>query len=94
MSTTLKKFLIERNVDLSGKSREELAAATQDSCSALREVGTDKVQWRESFVCKDKIYCVYMATDAEAVRAHAAKAGIPADRVEEVAVVLDPTFSG
>jgi hypothetical protein len=85
------KFLIEREIpgagDLSGA---ELQAISQKSCGVLRELGP-QVQWVESFVTGDKIYCVYIAPDEAAVREHAARGGFPANRVSEIKRMIDPT---
>jgi hypothetical protein len=85
------KFLIEREIpgagDLSG---EELQAISQKSCGVLQEMGP-RVQWVESFVTGDKIYCVYIAPDETAVREHAQRGGFPANRVSEIRRMIDPT---
>ena len=85
------KFIIEREIpgagDLSG---EELQAISQKSCGVLREMGP-QIQWVESYVTGDKIYCVYIAPDEATVREHAAQGGFPANRVSEVRSVIDPT---
>ena len=85
------KFIIERNVAGAGKaSAQELAGVAGKSVSVLRELGPD-VQWVQSYVTADKIYCVYIAKSAELVREHAKRAGFPADAVHEVRAVVDPT---
>jgi hypothetical protein len=85
------KFIIEREIpgagDLSG---EQLQAISQKSCGVLREMGP-QVQWVESYVTGDKVYCVYIAPDEEAVREHARRGEFPADRVSEVKRMIDPT---
>jgi hypothetical protein len=60
------------------------------SNEVFRDLGPD-IQWRESYVTDDKIYCVYLAKDADIIREHAKKAGIPADKISEIKAVLDPT---
>jgi hypothetical protein len=85
------KFMIEREIAGAGKlARHELQAISQRSRSVLEGMGP-QIQWVESYVTDDKIYCVYVAPDEEAVRAHARKGGFPADVVARVASVIDPT---
>jgi Protein of unknown function (DUF4242) len=85
------EFVIEREIAGAGKlARHELQAISQKSRSVLERMGP-QIQWVESYVTDDKIYCVYVAPDEEAVRAHARKGGFPADVVARVASVIDPT---
>jgi hypothetical protein len=85
------KFLIEREIPGAGDlSADELRAVSQKSCGVLREMGP-QIQWVESYVTGDKIYCVYIAPDEAAVREHAAQGGFPANRVSEIKRVIDPT---
>ena len=85
------KYVIEREIPGAGKlSADQLKAISQKSCGVLRQMGP-QIQWVESFVTDDKIYCVYVAPDAEAVRQHAKLGGFPANRVSEVKRVIDPT---
>ena len=85
------KYLIERNVPNAGSmSADELQDISQTSCGVLREMGP-QIQWKQSYVAGDKIYCVYIAPDEESVREHAEKGGFPADRVTQVDAVIDPT---
>jgi hypothetical protein len=85
------KFVIEREIIGAGKlPRQELQAISQKSCSILNSMGP-KVQWVQSFVTDDKIYCVYVAPDEETVRQHAQKGGFPANVVARVRSVIDPT---
>jgi hypothetical protein len=85
------KFVIERELPGAGKlSATELQGIAQKSCGVLSEMGPS-IQWIESYVTGDKIYCVYIAPSAAAVREHAAKGGFPANRVEEVRRMIDPT---
>lgn len=85
------KFVIEREIPGAGKlSQEELRGISQTSCGVLGKLGP-QIQWIESYVTADKIYCVYIAPDAELVREHARQGGFPANRVSEVATVIDPT---
>ena len=88
------KFVIERDLPGAGKlTPAELQGISRKSCSVLSELGPS-VQWVESFVTADKIYCVYIADDERAVREHAELSGFPADRVSPVAAVLDPSSAG
>jgi Nickel responsive protein SCO4226-like len=85
------KFVIER--DLPGAARlspAELKAISQKSNGVLRDLGPE-IQWVESYVTGDKIYCVYVAPSAEVIREHARRGGFPANRIEQVAAVIDPT---
>ena len=85
------KFVIERNLPGAGKlPPQELQAISQKSCGVLHAMGP-KVQWVQSFVTDDKIYCVYVAPDEEAVRIHAQKGGFPANVIARVRSVIDPT---
>ncbi|HKD91386.1 MAG TPA: DUF4242 domain-containing protein [Terriglobales bacterium] len=85
------KFVIERELPGAGKlTPGELNAISQKSCGVLRELGP-QVQWLESFVTDDKIYCIYIAPDEAAVREHATRGGFPANRVSQVRRMIDPT---
>jgi len=85
------KFVIERELAGAGKlPKDELQAISQKSCSVLEAMGP-KIQWIQSYVTDDKIYCVYIAPDAETVLAHAQKGGFPANSVVRVRSVIDPT---
>jgi len=85
------RFVIERDIPGAGKlSPQELKAVSQKSCGVLREMGP-QVQWVQSYVTPDKIYCVYVAPDEEAVRKHAQLGGFPANRVSRVTSIIDPT---
>jgi len=85
------KFIIERNIPGAGKlSSAELQAIAQKSCGVLRGMGPE-IQWVQSYVTDDTIYCVYVAASAEAVREHARQGGFPADKVSQVRSVIDPT---
>lgn len=87
------KFVIEREIPGAGKlSPEELHAISQKSCGVLSSMGP-KIQWLNSFVTDDKIYCVYIAPDEATVREHATKGGFPANTVARVRTVIDPTTS-
>jgi hypothetical protein len=85
------KFVIEREIKGAGKlPRQELQAISQKSCGVLQAMGP-RIQWVQSFVTDDKIYCVYVAPDEDTVRQHAQKGGFPANSVARVRSVIDPT---
>ena len=85
------KFVIEREIPGAGDlTAEELRAVSQKSCGVLQNMGP-QIQWVQSYVTGDKIYCVYIAPDEAMVREHAAQGGFPANRVSEVKSVIDPT---
>ncbi|MGC2399244.1 MAG: DUF4242 domain-containing protein, partial [Acidobacteriaceae bacterium] len=89
--STMPKFVIEREIPEAGKlSQEQLHAISQKSCGVLRELGP-QVQWVQSYVTDDKIYCVYIAPDEDAVRKHAQMGGFPANRISQIRSVIDPT---
>mgnify|MGYP001821162252 FL=1 len=85
------KYLIEREIPGAGNlSAEELNGISQKSCSVLNNLGP-KIQWVHSYVTDDKIYCVYIAPDADLVREHADQGGFPANSVSEIKSMIDPT---
>jgi hypothetical protein len=85
------KYVIEREIPGCGAwPPEQLKAVARTSCGVLSAMGP-QIQWQESYVTGDTIYCVYIAPDEGAVREHAAKGGFPANRVSEVMVMIDPT---
>ena len=85
------KYVIEREIPGLGKwSVDQLRAASQKSCGALNKLGP-QIQWLHSYVTDDKLYCVYIAPNAELVREHAKQGGFPANRVSQVRAVIDPT---
>jgi len=87
------RFVIERELPGAGKlSAQELQAISQRSCGVLREMGP-RIQWVQSYVTDDKIYCIYIAPDEAAIRQHAAEGGFPANRISRVRSVIDPTTS-
>jgi Protein of unknown function (DUF4242) len=87
------KFVIERDIPGLGKlSPAEMHGVAQKSCSVLRQLGP-QVQWIQSYVTDDKMYCVYIAPDEAAVRKHAEMGGFPANRVSQVLSIIDPTTS-
>ena len=87
------KYVIEREISGAGNlSTQELKAIAQKSCDVLRNMGPE-IQWLESYVTGDKVYCVYIAPNEQAIREHAKQGGFPADRVSQVAAVIDPTMA-
>jgi len=87
------KFVIEREIPDAGKlTQEQLHAISQKSCSVLKSMGP-QIQWLQSYVTDNKIYCVYIAPDEETVRQHAQQGGFPANSVARVRSVIDPTTS-
>ena len=87
------KYVIERDIPGAGKlTRDELHTISQRSCGVLRNLGP-QIQWLESFVTPDKIYCIYIAPDEGAIREHARQGGFPANRISEVKTMIDPTTS-
>ena len=87
----MKRFIIEREIPKVGTlDREQLRAAAQTSNRTLRELGPD-IQWIESSVTDDKLFCVYLATDEAIVKRHAEMSGFPATKITEIHQVIDPT---
>lgn len=85
------KFLIEREFPGAGNSSgAELRAIAQTSCGVLQKMGP-QIQWVQSYVTGDKVYCVYIAPNEEMIREHAQQGGFPANRVSEIKAVIDPT---
>ena len=85
------RYVIEREIPGAGDlSMDELHAISQKSCSVLQDMGP-QVQWVQSYVTDDKIYCVYIAPDEASVREHAERGGFPANSVAQVRNVIDPT---
>lgn len=85
------KYVIEREIPgVGGSPAEALQAVSQTSCNVLSELGP-QIQWIESFVTDDKIYCIYIAPNEELIREHAKRGGFPANRVSEIKTIIDPT---
>ena len=85
------KYIIEREIAGAGNlSLQELHSISQKSCGVLRGMGP-QIQWIQSYVTGDKIYCVYIAPNEEVVREHARQGGFPANKVSRVMSVIDPT---
>jgi hypothetical protein len=89
-STEMKTYLIERDIPNAGKlTPEQLKAISQKSCGVLKEMGP-KIQWVQSYVTGDKIYCVYKAENEDLIREHAKKGGFPANFIMEISSVISP----
>ena len=87
------KYVIEREIPGAGDlSNDQLQAISQKSCQVLRGLGPE-IQWVQSYVTGDKVYCVYIAPNEQLIREHAAQGGFPANRISEVKTVIDPTTS-
>jgi hypothetical protein len=85
------KYVIERDLPGAGAlSPADLQQISAKSCDVLRQMGPD-IQWQESFVTDNKIYCVYLAPSEEAIREHAQKGGFPLNSVSAVCTMIDPT---
>ena len=85
------KYVIEREIPCAGNlTAEQLKAISQTSCGVLSNLGTE-IQWSQSYVTDDKIYCVYIAPNEEMVREHAKQGGFPANSVSRVSTIIDPT---
>jgi hypothetical protein len=89
----VKKYIIERELPGIGTLlREQVRGASRRSNAVLAELGPD-IQWVESYVTEDKLYCVYLAKDEQIVRKHAQMAGFPANKISEVKRIIDPTVA-
>jgi hypothetical protein len=85
------KYVIEREIPNAGKlSAQELTGVSQKSCSVLRNLGPE-IQWVESYVTDNKVYCIYIAPNEEIIREHARQGGFPANRISAVRSVISPT---
>ena len=85
------KFVIERDLPGAGNmSAEQLTAISLQSCGVLRELGP-RIQWNESYVTDDRLYCIYVADSEATVREHATRGGFPANRISMVHTTIDPT---
>ena len=85
------KYIIEREIPGAGElTPQDLQAISQKSCGVLNNMGP-RVQWLESYVTDDKVYCIYIAPDEAAVRAHAEQGEFPANRISRIKTVIDPT---
>ena len=87
------KFLIEREIPgAAGMTQPQLQAISEKSCSVLRNLGPE-IQWVNSYVTPDKIYCIYIAPNEAMIREHASQGGFPANRLSEISSIIDPTTS-
>ena len=85
------KYLIEREIPGAGQlSSEQLQSIAQDSCAVLNNMGP-QIQWVQSYVTGDKVYCVYISPNEEMIKQHAEQGGFPANRISEIKSVIDPT---
>ncbi len=85
------KFIIEREVPGAGQmSQNELQELTSASCCILRKMGP-QIQWQHSYVTDNKLYCIYIATDEQAIIEHAKAGGFPANKISQIRTVIDPT---
>ena len=90
----MKTYLIERDIPGAGKfTPDELKAISQKSCSVLKQMGPE-IQWVQSYVTGDKIYCVYKAKNEELIKEHAQKGGFPANYIMEIGSVISPATAG
>jgi enamine deaminase RidA (YjgF/YER057c/UK114 family) len=91
MEDVMKKYLIEREIpkvgDLQG---EQLRQAAETSNNALAKIGSDEIQWVESYVADNKTFCIYLAQDESVIRKHAELSGFPADKITEIGKVISP----
>jgi hypothetical protein len=89
-NATMKTYLIERDIPGAGKfTPEQLKSISQTSCTVLKEMGP-KIEWLQSYVTGDKIFCVYRAESEELIREHAKKGGFPANVITEIGTVISP----
>jgi cell division inhibitor SulA len=85
------KYVIERDIPNAGSlNTEQLKAISQTSCGVLRKLGSE-IQWVQSYVTPDKVYCVYIAPNEDMVKEHARQGGFPANRISEIKAMIDPT---
>jgi hypothetical protein len=94
MEDGMQKYLIEREIPEAGSlSARDLQGISHRSCVVLKELGPH-IQWVESYVTDNKIYCVYLAANEEYVREHAKRGGFPANQISRVRTIIDPTTGG
>ena len=85
------KYIIEREIPGAGAlTAQDLQGISQKSCGVLNEMGP-KIQWLESYITDDKVYCVYIAPDEATIKAHAEQGGFPANRISRIRTMIDPT---
>jgi hypothetical protein len=89
--SSMPKYVIEREMPgVGGLTKDQLTAASQTSCSVLQALGP-QIQWVESYVTDDKLYCIYVAPNKQLIEEHAKRGGFPANRISEVKSRIDPT---
>ena len=87
----MKKYIIERDIPKVGTlEQEQLRQAAAKSNQVLDQLGSD-IQWSESFIAADKMFCVYLANDEAVIRKHAELSGFPATKITEIGKIIDPT---
>lgn len=85
------KFIIEREIPGAGQlSPEELQQISQKSCCILKDM-KPQIQWQESYVTDNKVYCIYIAENEQAIREHAQQGEFPANQVSQVKTIIDPS---
>jgi hypothetical protein len=90
MEAAMPKYLIEREIPGAGKlSADELRGVSEKSCSVRQRLGP-QIQWVQSYVTGDKVYCVYIAPSEDMVRKHAQEGGFPANKISEIKTIIDP----
>jgi Nickel responsive protein SCO4226-like len=95
MEMSLKKFMIERSIpDVGSLDADQLAGAAAKSNDALCHIGAKDIQWVQSYVAGDKTFCVYLASDEQAIRKHAELSGFPATKITEIMETIDPATAG
>lgn len=93
--STFKRYVIVRDIpDIHQKDLKELGGISGASCTALSKAGLGRVQWQHSYVVDGKTFCIYLATDEEAIREHASIGGFPITSIHEVTNIIDPTTAG
>ncbi len=89
-ATEMKTYLIEREIPGAGKlTAEDLKGISQKSCTVLKEMGP-RIQWVQSYVTGNKIFCIYKSENEELIREHAKKGGFPANSITEISSVISP----
>tara|TARA_B100000586_G_C19774825_1_gene287513 strand:+ start:244 stop:516 length:273 start_codon:yes stop_codon:yes gene_type:complete len=87
------KYMIEREIPGAGNlTPDELQNISKQSCSILQNLGP-QIQWVESFVTEDKVYCTYIAPNEDMIREHAEQGGFPANKISEITSIINPTTS-
>ncbi|MBM4208264.1 MAG: DUF4242 domain-containing protein [Gammaproteobacteria bacterium] len=85
------KYVIEREIPGAGAlTAEQLQGISQTSCGVLNRMGP-QIQWLQSYVTDDKVYCVYIAPDEASIKEHASQGGFPTNKIAEVKTIIDPT---